>query len=130
MAVPGAAPLQKVDPVELAAVTRARPSLPLLPFTGAQGTLPAAGSTPPQVIHQVQPEYPAEAQATKATGSVVLAVEVLKDGSVGSVRWVEGNALFKEAAVAAVKQWRYRPAARNGEPVQSVVVVELAFSPK
>jgi protein TonB len=67
------------------------------------------------------PKYPKHAQREKRVATVVLAYVIRKDGSVGDVEVVSSTGHgcgFEEAAIAAVKSWRYRPATRNGEPVE------------
>jgi TonB family protein len=51
------------------------------------------------------------------------------DGSVGSLRWLNQSAdtELAEAARDAVRQWRYRPAMLNGNPVEIVTTVTARF---
>jgi TonB family protein len=74
------------------------------------GGQPAAGQpTERRLIHRVEPEYPAEAEAHHVEGPVVLDVQVLDDGEVGTIAIVSGDPVLAQSAVDAVKQWRYRP---------------------
>ena len=74
------------------------------------GGQPAAGQPMERrLIHRVEPEYPAEAEAHHVEGPVVLDVEVLDDGEVGTIGIVSGDPVLVQSAVDAVKQWRYRP---------------------
>lgn len=61
------------------------------------------------LIHKVNPAYPAEAKARHIQGAVVLDVQVLHDGAVGTIAVVSGDPLLTPAAIDAVKQWRYAP---------------------
>jgi protein TonB len=61
-------------------------------------------------------------------GKVVLSARILKDGRVGEVRVMSGPPVFQQSAVDAVKQWRYKPAHLDGEPVESTAEITLNFS--
>ena len=60
-------------------------------------------------------------------GTVVLAATVMEDGTVGSVRVIEGPPMFAHAAVEAVKQWRYKPFALDGKPIKNEIGITLRF---
>ncbi len=90
--------------------------------------------TNPQLIPEsrVQPVYPRRARQLGAAGNVVLDVAVLADGTVGEVavlRCAPADLGFCQAAVRAVKRWRYRPGARDGRPAQFFVTVKMDFVP-
>jgi len=92
------------------------------------------GVTPPQVKakSRIQPYYPATARASRALGTVVIAAAVLQDGKVGETRVVScdhPNVGFEESALAAVKRWKFSPATKDGQPVDSYTFVHMQFSP-
>ncbi|MGB7643454.1 MAG: TonB family protein, partial [Terriglobales bacterium] len=62
-----------------------------------------------QLIRRVPPIYPPQAKSLRMEGKVVLDATVTEDGSVRDLRVVQGQPVFVEAAVDAVKQWRYKP---------------------
>ena len=69
------------------------------------------GVTEPAVIHQESPVYPEEARKEKIQGVVELEVVVEADGSVGDITVLEDpDPSLSQAAVEAVRQWRYEPA--------------------
>ncbi len=80
-----------------------------------------------RLAHGVPPKYPAEARSSDAQGTVVLKEVVDESGKVAGVRLVEGNAALADAAIKAVKQWRYRPYERDGKalPFQTVVIIDF-----
>jgi len=80
------------------------------------------------LIHRVEPEYPPLAQQARISGSVVLAVVVGRDGIVENVSLVSGHPLLVQAAVDAVKQWRFKPYLLNYEPVEVQTNVTVNFS--
>ena len=64
------------------------------------------------------------------SGKVVLKATITKTGSVGNLEWVSGNEMFRPGALAAVKQWRYKPATLNGQSVESELQIVLQFKPQ
>jgi len=74
------------------------------------------------LISKVEPAAPSGSQ-----GLVVLEVEISKEGVVDSVRVISGTPPLSDAAVAAVKQWRYKPTMLNGDPVSVVTTVNVNF---
>lgn len=91
------------------------------------------GATNPVIIpaSKVQPVYPKQARLRRQQARVVLQALILKDGTVDKLEPLEstGDCGFEEAAIAAVKQWRYKPATQGGKPVSVyfTVVVEFAL---
>jgi protein TonB len=80
------------------------------------------------VIHSVNPTYPPEALPKKLQGSVVLQAIIGRDGSVQDLKLVRGYFVFAKAAIAAVKQWRFRPYTQNGRALETQTVITIAFS--
>jgi protein TonB len=83
---------------------------------------------PPALIHRVEPEYPPVAVSGKIQGLVILEAEVNEAGVVTDVRVLRPMLLLDEAAIKAVKQWRYQPLVLNGTPVPFILTVTLNFS--
>ena len=81
-----------------------------------------------RIERSVQPEYPADAQAAGVTGSVVVHVLVDRQGEVEKAAAVSGPALLREAALAAVKQWTWKPFLRNGVDQEVDTTVVVAFT--
>ena len=79
------------------------------------------------LIHKVEPVYPLLAKQARIVGAVTLAALVGKDGSVENLKVVSGHPLLVEAAVDAVKQWRYKPYLLNGEPVNVQGTITVIF---
>lgn len=91
---------------------------------------PGAGIVNPEPILRVPPEYTAQAMQAKIEGTVVLECVVLADGHVGQVRIVkplDGRFGLDQKAIDAARQWRFRPAMKDGEPVDIYVTLELIF---
>jgi len=86
------------------------------------------GMTPPEVVSRVEPRYPASARMIRSEGTVVVEVVVETDGSTGEVRVLRGiSKVLDEAAVAAIRQWRFRPARVAGNPVRAYHTVTVRF---
>jgi TonB family protein len=86
------------------------------------------GVTPPRVIHSPDPEYSQEARNARYQGTCVLRMVVGSDGRPRDIKIVSavGHGL-DEKAVESVRQWRFHPATRNGEPVATQISVEVTF---
>jgi periplasmic protein TonB len=80
------------------------------------------------LIHDVPPQYPAEAGRERIEGAVVLMAVIGKDGSVRDVRVESGLPVLAQAAIDAVKQWRYKPYMINGEPVEVDSRITINFT--
>ncbi len=84
----------------------------------------------PQLVKRVEPTYPELALVAKVTGLVILEASVGADGTVQDVRVLRSVKFLDQAAVDAVKQWRYAPLVLNGTATPFVLSVTLNFSVK
>jgi len=82
----------------------------------------------PQKIHHVAPTYPQIAQAARVSGTVILEALIAEDGSVKDVKVLRSKPLLDDAAVEAVRQWRFTPTLLNGVPVQVIMSVTVTFT--
>jgi periplasmic protein TonB len=80
------------------------------------------------VIRKVQPVYPQIAKTARVQGQVILQAEISKEGAIENLRVISGHPLLTQAALDAVKQWRYKPYILNGEPVAVDTTVTVIFS--
>ena len=81
-----------------------------------------------RLIHRVEPEYPAQAKAQHVQGPVVLDVQVLGDGEVGTIAIVSGDPVLAQSAVDAVKRWRYQPESEDGQGLRRQTRVTVKFT--
>lgn len=81
-----------------------------------------------RLIHQVAPYYPDRAQRAGLRGTVRLVAMIGRDGAIGNLRVIQGHCWLAEAAVNAVKQWRYSPTILGTEPVEVITTIEVVFS--
>jgi periplasmic protein TonB len=80
------------------------------------------------LVYDVAPKYPPEAGRARIEGTVVLMAVIGKDGTVRDVRVESGLPLLAQAAIEAVKQWRYRPYLLNGQPVEIDSQITINFN--
>jgi TonB family protein len=85
-------------------------------------------TTSARLVHRVEPEYPDEARARNLEGAVILDVQVLPDGAVGTIGIVSGDAVLARAAVHAIRQWKYQPNYVNGRPVEGQTRITINFT--
>jgi protein TonB len=86
------------------------------------------GIQPPRKTVDVSPTYPALARMIHVEGVVILEAVIDARGTVESVRVLRSIQLLDQAAVDAVRHWRFTPALLNGEPVPVVMTVTVKFS--
>jgi TonB family protein len=91
---------------------------------------PVSHMIPAQLVTRVAPAYPEAARRMNISSKVILKATIGKTGNVGSVEWVSGSDMFRNSAVAAVKQWRYKPATLNGQSIESELQIVLQFKPQ
>jgi len=80
------------------------------------------------LIHDVPPQYPPEAGRARLEGAVVLMAVIGQDGSVKDVRVESGLPILAQAAIDAVKQWRYKPYLIDGAPVEVDSRITINFT--
>jgi TonB family protein len=89
----------------------------------------SGGVTGPTVVYRVEPEYSEEARKARHEGTVVLEAVIRKDGKVDVVHLLRSLGFgLDQNAIDALKAWRFRPAMKNGMPVDFTLNVEVRFS--
>jgi len=86
------------------------------------------GVTQGLLVHKVEPAYPVLAKSARVQGDVVLKAIIDKAGNIQDLQLVSGHPMLVPAAIAAVKQWRYRPYLLNGQPVEVETTITVIFS--
>jgi protein TonB len=120
-------------PDSLALVSASKLDSPLVAVLSAPAAAPrwviaSSAPVPARLVHRIEPVYPKAAMARHIEGTVVLHAIVTHKGAVHSVTVVKGNDLLAQAAVQAVKQWRYSPAQLDGQPVDADANITISFS--
>jgi protein TonB len=80
------------------------------------------------LIRRVQPEYPALAKQARIQGTVVLRAVINREGMIQDLQVLSGHPLLVQAAINAVRQWRYKPYYLNDQPVEVETQVTVNFS--
>jgi TonB family protein len=80
------------------------------------------------LVYRVEPEYPEQARQQRIQGAVVLETRINPDGTVKDLKVVSGQPLLADAAMAAVKQWRFRPHSVNGRQVEMQTRITIKFT--
>jgi len=135
-------------PTEILDVFPEDPSLSASPFVGLRSSGPAP---PPeeikrntkkqplklsepvveaQLVSRIEPRYPLLALQLKQSGTVVLHAIISRDGHITALEVVSGSPFFVQAALDAVRLWRYRPTMLNGEPVEVDTTITVVFQLK
>ena len=84
----------------------------------------------PVATQKVDPAYPMELMRRNVHGTVTLYAVIRNDGSVTDVRVLRGvDDNLDEFARAALSRWRFRPATKNGSPVDLEAVIMIPFRP-
>jgi protein TonB len=89
------------------------------------------GVTSPRVIKEVKPSYTGEAMRARIQGLVTMEAVVMPDGSVGNVqitKSLDSSFGLDKEAIKTVKQWRFEPGRRLGQPVPVLIVIEMTFT--
>jgi protein TonB len=79
------------------------------------------------LVNKVLPVYPAMAREMRVAGRVELQAAISRSGTIENLRVVSGPTMLQQAAIDAVKQWRYRPYLLNGEPVEVETTINVDF---
>jgi len=80
------------------------------------------------LLEKTVPQYPAIAKAARIQGTVVLQATISKAGTIQNLRVVSGPPMLQQAAMDAVRSWRYKPYLLNGDPVEVETTVNVVFN--
>jgi protein TonB len=89
------------------------------------------GVLPPDLIYRTSPQYTAEAMRAKIQGVTLLSGIVGVDGTLKDIRIarsLDGTFGLDQEAIKCVRQWKFRPGTRQGQPVPVYVTIEVAFN--
>ena len=105
------------------------PALPPPPKAATPARIKQGGQvTAAAIITQTRPVYPALARQARIQGNVVLHAIIDKEGKVAQLEVMSGHPLLVQAALDAVKQWRYKPTQLNGDPVEVDTTITVTFT--
>jgi TonB family protein len=92
------------------------------------GTGPGGVRTPPVKTVDVRPEYPPDALRRRIGGRILIDATIDRQGRVVDARVLRSVPELDQAALEAVSQWRFTPAARDGVPIPVSMTVTVTFS--
>jgi len=127
------------DGVEIFRLSPTQSNSELPPNKAGSGVQPAAEIEPEHairlspsalqgnLIYRVEPEYPEEARENHIQGPVVLLVHINQEGIVEELKLSSGDPILGQAAIDAVKQWKFKPHIINDSPVEMEATVTLNF---
>lgn len=87
----------------------------------------SAGVAVGMLLHRTPPVYPPEARAAYVAGTVVLQATISTEGAVENLV-ISGPAMLQQAALDAIRTWRYRPYLLNGQPVAVNTTINIIFT--
>ncbi|HEY6337101.1 MAG TPA: TonB family protein [Candidatus Sulfotelmatobacter sp.] len=97
---------------------------------GQDSVADSAGLAAPTPIRKVDPAYPLQLMHENVAGTVIVYAVIQADGSVGAVRILRGiDDRIDPFASQAIKQWQFRPATKNGVPVDVEATFHIPFRP-
>jgi periplasmic protein TonB len=79
------------------------------------------------LVRKTVPDYPAIARAAGIQGTVMLQATISRAGTIENLRVINGPIMLQQAAMAAVRTWRYRPYLLSGEPVEVETTINVVF---
>jgi TonB family protein len=88
----------------------------------------SSGVAQGMLIQRTTPTYPSIAKSARVAGTVVLQATISKTGSIESVKAVSGPEMLRQAAVDAVRSWRYKPYMLDNQPIEMQTSVSVVFS--
>ena len=101
---------------------------PVAPPTGKSAPIRVGGRVrPPKPIVQVKPEYPALARQARIQGQVQIDAVLDEQGNVVEMHVVSGPPLLYQAALDALRKWKYEPTYLNDQPIAVQMIVTITF---
>jgi periplasmic protein TonB len=116
-----------VDLLNMAPVPAERVSRPAAPPSVPQRVPVTSTIEEAKLIWRVQPIYPPIAIQAHIQGNVVLHAIISKGGGVSELQVLSGHPLLVNAALEAVRQWRYSPTLLSGQPVEVETTITVSF---
>lgn len=107
--------------------TDVRPIMPVVPRP-EPAPIRISHMSEGDLVHKVLPTYPPLARSARIQGQVLLQAVISKQGVIENLRVLSGHPMLVQAAIDAVRQWRYRPYVLNNEPVEVETQVTVNFS--
>jgi TonB family protein len=116
------------EPAHLPAIVSPNVALPPPP-AATPGVPVSSGARPkePQLIFSVLPLYPEVAKQARVQGDVIINAYINKNGNVARMDVISGPSMLRQAALDALRKWKYRPSQLNGQPIEGDLLVKIKF---
>jgi protein TonB len=88
----------------------------------------SSGVATGMLIKKTTPIYPLIARAARVSGTVELQATISKNGTIKDLHVVNGPDMLRQAAIDAVRTWRYKPYKLNNEPTEVETTIKVVFS--
>jgi protein TonB len=82
---------------------------------------------PPKLVTSILPPYPAVAREAGIEGDVIVEASIDETGRVVTTKVISGPVMLRQAAVEALRKWKYEPSQLNGEPTKAQTTVTIRF---
>lgn len=102
---------------------------PAVKVVPAKTIVISSGVAAGMLIEKTLPTYPAIAKSARVSGTVELHATIAKSGSIKDLHVVSGSPMLQQAAVDAVRTWRYKPYMLNNAPTEVETTIRVVFSP-
>jgi len=103
-------------------------SAPNVKFAQPKFVTISSGVAQGMLVQRTTPNYPSIAKTARVAGTVVLEATISKTGAIESVKAVSGPEMLRQAAVDAVRSWRYKPYLLDSQPIEMQTTVNVVFS--
>jgi TonB family protein len=97
------------------------------PVASAQSLEIPTASAMSRVAKKVAPQFPPAARQLNISGTQEVEITVDESGSVVDAKVLKGNAMFSQASLAAVKQWKFTPLVHDGAPKSFTTVIVFSY---
>ncbi len=101
---------------------RVPPPTPRAPLRVSSGVIQS------RLLSGPKPSYPRLALTARITGTVRLQATISREGGIENLHVLSGHPLLNDAAMDAVRNWRYRPVFLNGDPVEVITEIDVNFT--
>jgi protein TonB len=130
----GAAPVvsdaaaSEADSPALSGIATSHAPALAVPIVQPEGPVRIGGDVKePRLISSVLPVYPLGARQSGVEGDVIVSTTIDKNGSVVGMKVLSGPPMLRQAALDALRRWRYEPSRLNGQPVAVEMQVTIKF---
>ena len=101
---------------------------PTIKVTASRPVAISSGVATGMLIHSTPPDYPPIAKTARVAGTVELHATISTNGTIEDLQVVSGPVMLRQAALDAVRKWRYKPYRLNNQPVEVKTTINVVFT--